>query len=39
MSKETKTKWAIALEMMMDVLGIALMLAPFLARKKNRRKK
>jgi hypothetical protein len=39
MSKETKAKWLKAAETAMEVLGIILMLAPFLTKKKNRRKK
>jgi hypothetical protein len=39
MSKETKAKWVKAAECVMEVLGIMLMLAPFLTKKKNRRRK
>lgn len=39
MSRETKAKWVKAAEAVMELLGIALMLAPFLTKKKNRRKK
>jgi len=39
MSKETKAKWVKAAETVMEVLGIMLMLAPFLTKKKKNRRK